>query len=131
VIHPVSKSRGYVGQSQLAEQLEVLNRAFAGDECDNEGRACDKAPMDARVRFVNHKTVYWPNDAWSTSGAVSSIRDTVAATVTRNYNSANYFNIIIADLATSLGWTQYPWSNKEGSTRQGSSLDHEELSTGE
>jgi hypothetical protein len=117
IIHS-STGKGKVTSAMIAKQLQVMNRAFAGEECDSVGRDCE-GNIDSKIRFTLFKMIYYESPLWSTSGALKTYKESIAASLTKQFSSVQYMNIVSGDAGSTLGWTQYPWSDKEGDSRQG------------
>jgi predicted Zn-dependent protease len=117
IIHPTDKRYGYLPLSAVNRQVDILNSAFRGDECNSVGRPC-VGVVDSNIRFKLHRVVYRADDYWSIPGQVKQLKNEVAYELTKNFNSKEYLNIVVCDTAATLGWTQYPWVDNEGAGRQ-------------
>lgn len=105
---------GKLPTTYIKRQIEVMNSAFAGTECDEVGPACDPAQADALKSNIHFELLdmnYVDNSMWHRY--CKSFQNDIVGQLSRD--TTKYINLYFCDTMTSLGWTYFPWSFPEGS----------------
>lgn len=111
-VHIIQSSTGAgdVSDSRIAQQIDVLNQAFAGTQPKASGQANSaQATAATPFRFVLMSIDRTRNSTWYTVGQGSSAETQMKNALRKG--GANALNLYAANIGGGLlGWATFPWS---------------------